>query len=600
MSQNIFSFDKSLNSLKWELNPPQEDIAIALSEEYCIPYLTALIMAARGINKETAGDFIHGTLKKCLPDPFILKDMEKASKRVAAAIENGEKIGLFSDYDVDGATSAAVLYLFFKKLGIELPVIIPERAEGYGPNISAMEDFIASGVKVIITADCGTNADIPLNFATEQGADVIVLDHHDMDKEHVPNVLALVNPKRLDEEPNHPCRIMAAVGVVFMFTIALNRELRQRGFYSQHNIAEPDLMSFIDLVAFGTICDVVDLTGINRLLVKIGLRCLNKSPNLGIRVLSDACNIDSLLSVYHLGFVLGPRINAGGRVGSAKLGQRLLCSDSELEAENIASELCSLNDERKDIEAFVLTEAIHQIESKVSANPDTDINLVFAYGDNWSDGVIGIVAGRLKERYHLPSVVLSVDGEVAHASCRSVLGIDIGAAIVEGVGQGILLKGGGHSKAAGFSVSTDKLAEAEDFLSVRIKEQLLANSQEVDEGNTLHIDALLDVGALSSELMDSLSLLEPFGEGNPEPIFALKDVNVFFLDIKGAGHVFCRISSRSGKWIKGVAFKSADTLLGQSIMKAAGEPFTLAGYLRMNEWQGRSIPQFIIIDGARS
>jgi len=594
MAKEVFDFTSSFNNMHWRLKPVDEQVAGDLRLHYNLPDIVADVMAAKGLDVFSAQEFLNASFRNNCPNPSLLKDMDKAAARVAKAIEMGEKISQFSDYDADGATSAAQIHLFLAALGVDTEIVIPARESGYGPNDVDMQRLIDNGAKVIITTDCGTTADEVLDKVTKQGVDVVVIDHHEPDALHNPQVFALVNPKRFDEPAKNPFRNMAAAGLAFMFLIALNRALREDGFY-KNGLQEPNILNLADIAALGTVCDVVSLTGVNRLLVKYGLKVLSARKNTGIRALAKVAGITSAISVYHLGFVLGPRINAGGRVGKSDLAVRLLCCTDDWQAEDIAKEMCRYNDERKEIEEFVLEQAIYDIDGR--ENPDD--SLVFVYGKDWHSGVVGIVAGRLKERYKVPAVVLSVDEAegVACASCRSVNGVDIGAAVVDAVSKGILLKGGGHTMAAGFTVAVDKLSEAEDFLREHIKMQLAAEGG-ADAGATLEIDALLNISALNSDLMEKFSLLEPFGEGNPEPLLALRNVSVRFIDIKGQGHINCMIYGAAGGSVKAMAFKAADTELGNRLIKSAGEPFYLAGYLRQNEWQGRKTLQFVIVDGA--
>ena len=594
MAELFEEHTKSLNSLSWKIKPCDDDevSAIALTED--IPEIVARLMVARGITKTTAHDFLYATLKSNLPDPDILKDCKKAAEKVATFIKAKKTIGIFGDYDVDGATSTSLLYLFFKSLGVNCIFHIPERSEGYGPNTPALDKMLEDGADLIITVDCGTSADEPLNRIGKKGIPVIVIDHHEPDTTHAPEVFALINPKRIDESITHPCRKMAAVGVAFMFVISLNRTLREMGFYESK--PEPNLSKWLDIVALGTVCDVVDLNGVNRLLVKSGLKVLAMRSNIGLRALVDAAGIKEPPSVYHMGFVLGPRINAGGRIGTSELGTRLLTTTNEDEAKDIALKLCELNTERQQMEAYVLTEAIEQIERNPEPSP-----IAFAFGKSWHAGVIGIVAGRLKERYHLPAFVIGsdeTDPELAHGSCRSIHGVDIGSTIMDALAHGIITKGGGHTMAAGFSLTIENIDKAKEFFTNHILSQI--NHQDTLLESILELDGLLDIGALENSLIEKLSLLEPYGEGNPEPIFAIKNVNLFFLGIRGQGHIACNISSLGGKTVKGIAFRAADTLLGKSIMESRGEPFHIAGRLRINEWQGRKSVEFTIIDAIRA
>ena len=594
MTDDVFSFSESLSSLQWRLKPVDEELASELRVCYDLPDIVARIMASRGLDISSAKNFLQATFKNSCPDPSELRDMDNAVEKVAQFIYDGKKITQFSDYDADGATAAAIIHLFFRQIGIKTDVVIPSRELGYGPNEEDFNKIINNGTKLVIVTDCGTTAGQVLNRVTDSGVGVVIIDHHEPDAGNAPDAAVLINPKRFDEPVSNPFRNMAAVGLAFMFLVALNRKLRQDGFYNMTR-KEPNLLSLMDIIALGTVCDVVSLTGINRLIVKYGLRTLASGKNIGIKALAKVAGINQPLSVYHLGFVLGPRINAGGRIGQSDLAVKLLCSSSQEEAENLASQMCDVNEERKQIEEFVLKQAVYQADKKENQG---DV-LVFVYGENWHSGVVGIVAGRLKERYHLPVVVLSIDGDKAHASCRSVHGVDIGAAVVDGVNSGVLMTGGGHTMAAGFTVKKDNLEKAEDFLRQHIKNQLTVKGQ----GNlskVLEIDALLDIGALNDNLWDKLSLLEPFGEGNAEPLFALKNVQVHFLGIRGQGHVSCVVKGPLGGSIKAMAFKAVDTELGNKIIKSSGEPFYLAGYLRQNIWQGVKSLQFVIIDAAKS
>ncbi len=590
MSTPLLGVENSFNSYRWVQKPYPENEAEKLLRQFDLPLIVGQILASRNIISEQAEAFLYPSLKKHLPDPSALKDMDKGAKRVAVALRNHEKIAIFGDYDVDGATSSSLLYLFLKEVGAEVILHIPNRDDGYGPNLAAMEDFINNDVRLLITVDCGTSADESLNFITSKGIDTVVIDHHEPNPSAAPDVLALINPKRLDEDINNPWRPMAAVGVAFMFVIALNRILRTENRYSESGIPEPDIRKWLDLVALGTVCDVVPLVGLNRLLVKSGLKYFAGRSNIGLATLSDTAGVKETPGTYHLGYVLGPRINAGGRIGNAALGASLICSQNDDEASLICNKLEELNGTRKEIEAAVSVEAIEQIESREETQ-----NIAFAYGTDWHTGVIGIVAGRLKERYNLPAFVISIDGEEAHGSCRSVAGVDIGAAVLDALAHGIITKGGGHIMAAGFSLPADKIPEAYRFFS----EHIAAQSGKDLSIPELELDGVLDINAVNLNLAETLNLLEPFGEGNPEPKFALKEVSLYASGIRGNGHIVCNLSGRGGGSVKAIAFKAADTGMGKSFLENRGEMYNIAGYLKLNEWNGRKSVQFVIIDAAR-
>ncbi|MBR7158804.1 MAG: single-stranded-DNA-specific exonuclease RecJ [Alphaproteobacteria bacterium] len=587
MAAPLLGVESSFNSYQWVQKPYTDKEAEYLTRRFDLPFIVAQILSSRNIKAEEAEAFLYPSMKKHLPDPSRLKDMDKGVARAAKAIKNGEKIAIFGDYDVDGATSSSLLYLFLKTVGAEVILHIPDRDDGYGPNMKAMEDFISAGVHLLLTVDCGTGAAEPLNFISSKGVDTIVIDHHEPDITAAPTVHALINPKRIDEAIDNPWRSLAAVGVAFMFIIALNRLLRTEEWYSQNGIPEPDIRQWLDLVALGTVCDVVPLIGLNRLLVKSGLKYFAKRSNIGLAALSDSAGIKEAPGTYHLGFVLGPRINAGGRIGNAALGASLICTPNDDEAASICKKLEELNATRKEIEAAVSIEAIEQIESR-----SEEQNIAFAYGKDWHAGVIGIVAGRLKERYNLPSFVISIDGDEAHGSCRSVPGIDIGSAVLDALAHGIISKGGGHIMAAGFSLPAANIPEAYRFFSEHIASQAGKDLSTPE----LELDGVLDINAVNLELAETLNLLEPFGEGNPEPKFALKEVGVYASGIRGSGHIVCTLSGRAGGSVKAIAFKAADTGMGKSFLENHGEMYNLAGYLKINEWNGRKSVQFVIID----
>ena len=434
----------SLSGHVWRLKKTDERMANAITQRFDLPDIVAKILAGRGFDLQTTETFLYPTLKQNLPNPFSLKDMEKAAKRVAKAILANEPIGLMGDYDVDGATSTAELKLYLELCGIKVFTFIPEREDGYGPNANKMQEYKDFGCSVVLTLDCGTTAYDPIDFGTKLGLDVIVLDHHNTES-LLPNAYAVVNPKRLDEKPDHPCHYMAACGVVFLFIVALNKILREAGFWKDKK--EPNLIQYLDLVAFGTICDVVKLTEVNRLFVKSGLKQLALCQNVGLTALSRKIGLEEAVNTYHLGYLMGPRINAAGRVGQSDLGTKLLSSHDPIEAGILAEELESLNALRRDIENDVFLKAIEQVESQPLSNP-----FIVVSGENWHQGVVGIVAGRLKDRYNLPVFALSIEGEDVKGSSRSVSGLDVGTLIMNALDKGLLTHGGGHPMAAGFSL----------------------------------------------------------------------------------------------------------------------------------------------------
>lgn len=561
-----------------------EDIN-AIQARYGLTEPISRIIVNREVQEDAVESFLHPTLGKDLPDPFTIKYTDKAAARIADAIQAGEKIAVFGDYDVDGATSAAVLSSFLKEVGTPHEVRIPDRDDGYGAEPKDVDDAIAQGCTLFITVDCGTTAFAALEHAKDKGMDAIVVDHHEPGAV-LPHCLAIVNPKLHENGMDNPCRIMAAVGVVFMLVIAISRELRTRGFYASR--PEPDLKKLLDLVAFGTVCDAVPLKGVNRLFVKAGLFYAERRTNKGLAVLAEVAGIKAEIGCYHLGFVLGPRINAGGRIGGADLGYRLLTSTSREEALDIAMKLDGLNIRRREIESEVLYQSIEQVEKE-----PLDGNVIIVKGKGWHQGVIGIVAGRLKERYNLPSLVLSIDGDTAKGSARSVHGFDLGNVIIESVAKGLLLHGGGHMMAAGFTLSVDKIPEFRKELEKSYITTMAAEKRH----NEMNIDMYTTIAGINSlEFLRELEKLEPFGEGNPEVVFAIRDVIASNITIVGNGNIKCRLRGMTDGHITAIMFRAADTEIGRFLLANRGEPFSVAGRASINRYRGMETPQLIITD----
>ncbi len=579
---------KSLSGCLWKAMPYDERQAEVISQNCHIPLLLASIMSARGLSADSAEAYIVPKLQNLMPNPSVLKDMDKAAIKIAEAIIAGKKIGIIGDYDVDGATSSSVLRLFLESVGIQPDIHIPERDEGYGPSTMAFDNFKKQGIDFVITTDCGTTAFDVFDYAKAQGFDVIVLDHHEAEV-RLPDVYALVNPKRLDEENDYPyLKYMAAVGVVFLTIVAINRELRSRDFYKEHQ--EPQLMKWLDLVALGTVCDVVPLIGLNRAFVRQGLKVMAQRQNIGIKVLADKAGLTESPTAFHLGYILGPRINACGRVGEASLGNKLLCCQNTEEAEKLATKLDEFNSQRKEIENYVLEEAITILDSK-----DSEYPIAFAAGKNWHQGVVGIVAGKLKERYNLPSFVMSIEEDEVKGSARSIPQIDLGALIISAKEKGILTKGGGHTMAAGYSLQEDKIEEFRVFVGEYVKQRL----GEEAIVPVLEYDCAVDLRAATVELAEQMEMLEPYGAGNPEPKLIIKNVRFKKAGIVGSGHVRCFLSSDSGGSLKAMAFRASDNELGQAILNNHNEVFDVLGTLRLDNWLGRNSVQFIIDDAKR-
>ncbi len=578
--------EKSLGGNLWKLAPANERSVETICQRFNLPYLVAKILTIRGVAIEDIGNFVEPRLQTLLPNPSCLKDMEKAAVRIAEAITKKQKIAIIGDYDVDGATSSSVLRLYLEAVGIEPEIHIPDREEGYGPSRMAIDKFVALGVDLVITVDCGTTAFDTFEYAKEKNIPVIVLDHHEAEVK-LPPVYAVVNPKRLDDDSGVDyLQYMAAVGVVFVTIVAVNRELRRQNFFSGIN-PEPNLMQWLDLVALGTVCDVVPLKGLNRAFVRQGLKVMSRRTNIGLKALVDKAGISEAPTAFHLGYVLGPRINACGRVGDAALGNKLLCMRDENQAKILADKLGEFNEQRKDIESYVLLSAIEMLEGTPQTYP-----IAFVAGNDWHQGVIGIVAGKLKERYNLPAFVMSVESDEVKGSARSIPQVDLGALIISAKEKGLLTKGGGHTMAAGFSLNEDKIDEFREFVGQYVSEKI--GGEAITP--VIEIDGELDVAGATVDMAEKLELLEPYGSGNSEPKLLLHHVRISKASIIGSGHVKCFLGSDNGGSLKAIAFRVADNDIGNAMLTAKGEIFDVVGVLRRDNWQGRNSVQFIIDD----
>jgi single-stranded-DNA-specific exonuclease len=593
-AEAFLGVERSLLGRRWRARGGEERAGLAIAQRLALPEIVGRLLAGRGIAPEAAESFLSPTLRELLPDPSRFLDMDKAADRLARAVQAGESIAVFGDYDVDGATSSALLARFFAAVGKPIRVYIPDRMkEGYGPNLPALLALQAEGARLVITVDCGITAFEPLAAAAAAGLEVIVVDHH-VAEPRLPAAVAVVNPNRLDETKGHGQ--LAAVGVAFLLAVAVNRALRRAGWYGAGR-AEPDLKRWLDLVALGTVCDVVPLTGINRALVAQGLKVMAGRGNTGLAALADVARLSEPPGSYHAGFLLGPRVNAGGRVGEAGLGARLLVTEDEIEAREFARRLDGYNTERRLIEEQVQAAAIAQFEGpEVQARMAP--GLVFAAARGWHAGVIGIVASRLKERYGRPACVVAIDGEgegtVGKGSGRSVAGIDLGSAIIAARQAGLLINGGGHAMAAGFTVAGGRLDALREFLAERLGAGLDGEPPRA----VLDVDGALQPGAATAELLALLERLAPYGSGNAEPRFVLPAVRVVFADPVGEDHIRCVIAGSDGSRLKAMAFRCRDSELGRILMTPAGSALHLAGHLRLNRWQGREEVQLLIEDGA--
>ena len=580
--------EKSLTGKRWIGREADGRQSLALAQRLGVAEIIGRVLVARGVGLDDAGAFLNPTLRDLLPDPSCLKEMDVAAERLASAIMGGEKIGVFGDYDVDGATSSALLTRFIAAVGGRSAIHIPDRLkEGYGPNTEALLKLKDEGASVVVTVDCGTGAHEPLAAAADAGLDVIVVDHHEAEAK-LPAATAVINPNRLDDASG--LGQLAAVGVAFLLVVAVNRALRNASWYERR--PEPDLTQWLDLVALGTICDVVPLTGVNRALVAQGLKVMAGRRNPGLKALADVAGMEEPPGTYHAGFVLGPRINAGGRIGASDLGARLLSTDDAGEAIEIAHRLDELNLERRAIERTVLNAAIEDVEK---AGDDLG-PVIMAAGEGWHPGVIGIVAGRLKERFNRPACVVAFDGSsgIGTGSGRSIAGVDLGAAVIAATQAGLLVKGGGHKMAAGFTVERGRLDEFQAFLTERVA----ANIQEGGIRPSLYLDGAMKPAAATLSLVQDLQRVGPFGSGNPEPRFVLPAVRLSYAAVAGENHVRGILEGEEGGRLAAISFNSLDTPLGQALLKSDGAPLHVAGKLRVNTWQGRSSAQLHVEDAA--
>jgi single-stranded-DNA-specific exonuclease len=565
-------------------------VALAMSQRYRLPELLGRVLAARGVALDEVAVALDPSIKALMPDPSTLRDMDAAAGRIADAVARRERIAIFGDYDVDGACSCALMARFLAAHGLKPRIYIPDRmTEGYGPNVGAIEALAKDGATLILTLDCGTTSFEPLAAARRLGVDVVVVDHHQAD-ERLPEVAALVNPNRQDDVSalGHLC----AAGVVFMLLVAVARELRRRG----HNGGAPaiDLLEMLDLVGLATVCDVVPLRGLNRAYVARGLAVLRQRRNVGLKALADAAGLAVPPTAYHLGFVLGPRINAGGRIGDAGLGARLLSLADETEAARIAALLDRLNRERKAIETQMLEEAMLRADTCLELHPDSPILIVASEG--FHKGVVGLVASRLVERFQRPACVISWDEHgLGTGSLRSIPRVDIGAAVRAAVAAGHLIKGGGHTMAAGLSVMRERLEALDQFL----RERLVDTTEAARAAPVLDIDGSLTPVSVTDELMALIERAGPYGQGNPEPRFAFPAQRVKFAKVVGTAHVRCVLEGGDGVRLDAVAFRAADQPVGAALLAANGMALHVAGHLRRDTWNGRDRRELVVEDVAQ-
>ena len=562
--------------------------ALAIAQRHELPELLARIIAGRNVEADAVAAFLDPSIKHAMPDPHVLTAMKEAAERLADAVTRGESIAIFGDYDVDGATSAALLARYLRQCGIEPIIHIPDRLfEGYGPNVEAVRGLAERGATLLVCVDCGTTSIEPLQEAKKLNLDTVVIDHHQAD-EALPPAVAIVNPNRRDDLSG--LGHLAAVGLTFMTVVALNRALRGRGFWHAGR-PEPDLLGFLDDVALGTVADVVPLVGLNRAFVAKGLIALRRRERAGHVSLMDVARLSGPPQAWHLGFLLGPRINAGGRIGRADLGAKLLLESDPIEAARIAAELDRLNQERQAIEQATLAQA--EAEASAALGIEEKGAVVVTAAEGWHPGVVGLVAARLKEKFGRPAFAIALEpGGIGTGSGRSIAGVDIGRAVRRAVSEGLLLKGGGHAMAAGLTVRKAALAELRAFLEAALG----ADVESARRANGLMIDGAVTAAAANAELVAMIERAGPFGSGNPEPVIALPAHTVTYAEEVGQAHMRLRLKSADGSGLNAIAFRAVGQKLGTALREARGRQVHAAGTFALDRWQGEERVQFKLID----
>jgi single-stranded-DNA-specific exonuclease len=587
----LLKVQRSITGRAWRSRLASNRDALLISERHELPEILGRVLAGRQVALDDVEGFLNPTLRTTMPQPTALRDMEAGVERLARAILAGEKIAIISDYDVDGVTSAALLTLFLRSVGSDAETHIPDRIhEGYGPSEQAVRSLGERGAKLLLTLDCGVMAHDPLARAAELGMDVIVVDHH-QPGETLPQAHAVINPNRLDDLSG--AGYLCAAGVAMILVAATSRSLRRKGWYTDVR-PEPNLLQWLELVALATVCDVVPLVGLNRAYVVQGLKIMARRENMGLAALADVSRLTRRPDPYALGFVLGPRLNAAGRIGQANLALRLLLSRDRSEASTVAMELERLNRQRQSIEMRVVDQAVAQAEAALGEERKGPVIIVA--GEDWHPGVLGLVAARLKERFRLPSLALGYarDGTIASGSGRSVPGIDLGAAVRAALEAGVIAKGGGHAMAAGLTVSRDRIGDLRAFLETR-----LASSADILARRWLDVDAVVNASGATLDLIELLEQAGPYGTANPPPLFALPAHRVVYADSAGSDHIRCTIASTDGTRIKAIAFRALGTELGELLLTERQHPLHFVGRLVVDEWNGGRQPGFHIEDVAR-
>ena len=574
----------SVSGKNWLFKKFNSSDVTKFTENFSLTEIVAKLLSIRKKNIDDIALFLDPKIKNLLPNPLHLKDMKSAIERTYKSIIKSELIGIFGDYDVDGASSTALLARYFLSINQKIQTYIPNRqTEGYGPNNLGFNNLISNGAKIIFTVDCGTLSFGPINFAQKLNVDVIVLDHHQSDVK-LPEACAIVNPNRYDDtsELNYLC----AAGVCFVFLVALNKKLRDENWFKNNNINEPNILNSLDLVSLGTVCDVVPLIGLNRAIVKQGLKIIKKRSNLGLKTLYDLCNIESQPTTFDLGFRLGPRINAGGRVGKASHGAELLISNDPEKTYQIALDLDKSNKERQAIE-LMLSEQINLEVKNYHNHP-----VLVMSGNNWHEGIIGIVASRIKEKYNKPTILISLKQNIGKGSARSVVGFDIGSQIIKAVQCGILQKGGGHKMAGGFILKKENIPTFRDFLIKNFEKSNINSSASTN----LYLDSIIAPSALNEVFFDEINCLAPFGSGNSEPKFVIENIKVISANIVGNNHIKLVLSGKDGTVFKSLAWNAINTPLEPFLNNKNRKRINIAGKIHLNQWRGERKVEFMIED----
>ncbi len=574
----------SVSGKKWLFKKFDSSDITKFSENFSLTEIVARLLSIRKKHIDDVSSFLDPKIKNLLPNPLLLKDMKNAIERTYESILKHEIIGIFGDYDVDGASSTALLARYFLSINNKIETYIPNRQkDGYGPNNTGFKNLINNGAKVIFTVDCGTSSFEPINLAKRLNVDVIVLDHHQSDT-RLPEACAIVNPNRYDDTSG--LNYLCAAGVCFVFLVALNKKLRDANWFENNKIKEPNIINFLDLVSLGTVCDVVPLVGLNRAIVKQGLKIIKKRSNLGLKTLYDICKIESQPTAFDLGYRLGPRINAGGRVGKSSHGAELLISNDPKKTYQIALELDKSNKERQSIE-LLLSEQINLKVENYHNHP-----VLVMSGDGWHEGIIGIVASRIKDKYNKPTILISLDRNVGKGSARSVVGFDIGSQIIKAVQLGILQKGGGHKMAGGFTLKKENISVFRDFL--------IKNFEKIDVNPSsrlnLYLDAIIAPSAINEEFFEEINCLAPFGSGNSEPKFAIENIKVISSNIVGNNHIKSILVGKNGFVFKGFAWNGKNGPLEPFLNPKNKKKINIAGKIRINEWRGEKKAEFMIDD----